>query len=304
MKLWHYQYSGLDIASELPLPEWAAFEVAPSDTAEVRFSLSSPAVAAQTPDNWFEVTAQHCCLHIPEIAVYQVISGAKITITPLPNAGMREVRLFLIGSAWGALCYQRGRLPLHASVIRVGESAVAFCGDSGAGKSSLAAAFLKRDYALISDDLCLCDFSDETTPKVWPSTTRLKLWHEALEVLGWEQRELERDHFRAEKFHLSCPESGNIQRPVPLRAIYLLQWGELALTRLKGSRALHSVVENATYRGELIDPATQVAAHWKRCAQMVSKVPVWEFSRPRDWEQMEVALEILTRQWSSRDADV
>lgn len=303
LNIWHYHYSGLGIASELPLLEWAAFEVAPFEVADVRFSLRSPAPASPSKDpDWF-LDAHECSFLVPEIAFFSVTGGRQITVTPLPAAGMSEIRLFLLASAWAALCYQRDLLPLHASVIQVGESAVAFCGESGAGKSSTAAWLCERGHSLMSDDLCVCHFADSVggnpVPAVWPSTTRLKLWDETIQVLGWQEREKERDHFRFEKFHFPAPGPGaNLRCPLPLRAIYLLKWGEPSLSQLKGSRALRGVVENATYRGDLLD-ATQVAAHWTRFTRLVTHVPVWEFSRPRDWEQMENALHDLRGHWRS-----
>ena len=226
------------------------------------------------------------------------MGGSHIVITPVPSAGMREVRVFLLASVWSALCYQRGQLLLHASVIQVGGSAVAFCGGSGVGKSSTAAWLLQRGYAPVSDDLCLCRLSPDKPPAVWASTTRLKLWNESLQALGWDFKALERAYQGADKFHLPCQDlSPSLHHPLPLRAIYHLQWGELSVTRLKGSQALRCVVENATYRGDLLDAMTQAGPHWTQCAQLVSQVPVWEFSRPRNWERMEAALQMLREHW-------
>jgi hypothetical protein len=294
LKLWYYKYSGLCIASELPLPEWANFEVSVAEVVNVRFSLQSPTRSPQTDTfNSLLLKAQRCYFEVSEVAAFEVNQGNHITITPYPRAGIREIRLFLIAAAWVALCYQRDLLPLHASVVQVGESAIAFCGDSGAGKSSTAAWLLDQGHSLISDDLCVCQFAENTSPSVWPSGTRLKLWNETLHTLGWQEREMERDHFRAEKFYLSSQKfAGN--RPLPLRAIYLLEWDELAISRLKGSQALRGFIENATYGRHFIDE-TQVAGHWKRCTQLISGVPVWKFSRPRDWGQMEKSLQMLQK---------
>jgi len=79
------------------------------------------------------------------------------------------VRLYLLGSAWGALCYQRDLLVLHASAVRVDGRAVAFCGRPGMGKSTLAAWLAESGHALVSDDLARF----ETLPREGHSSTLL-----------------------------------------------------------------------------------------------------------------------------------
>ena len=64
-----------------------------------------------------------------------------------------DVRLFLLGSVWGALALQRGLLPLHASAVGRGRTVHAFTGPPGAGKSTLAAALAARGYPLFTDDM-------------------------------------------------------------------------------------------------------------------------------------------------------
>nr|HMQ52593.1 hypothetical protein [Anaerolineae bacterium] len=200
MTCWNYRYAGLNVVSELPLSEWAIFEqVEPFADAHVRITLQSTRSGSisQPADVW--ITPDEYCFSIPETGDYRVARGREIIITPAPEAGQAELRLFLLGTAWSALCYQRGILALHASVIWVNEQAIAFCGPSGAGKSSLAAGFVARGYPLIGDDLCCFDFAAGGA-QVYPSAPRLKLWREALTNLGWPGEHLPRDHFRFDKF--------------------------------------------------------------------------------------------------------
>jgi hypothetical protein len=317
---WHYQYSGLQITSEIQLPEWSVFEIErlPGDC-DVHLALkTAPDEAPASGEVSFVVEAQRYQFRVQGVGSYHVENGRTVTVEALPGAGAPELRLFLLGSAWSALCYQRGMLPIHGSVVQVGGGAVAFSGPSGAGKSSTAAWLAQRGFGLVSDDLCVVDFSRESRPCVWPSTGRLKLWDSALDALGKTSDGLQRDHFRTEKFHLPWPTAGvhqtngaeldeavpvkesnkgTVCQPVPLRAFYLLEWGETGLTRLTGSEALRRLIAAATYRGDLVEPTSGLADHWEQFTRLTQDVPVWEFRRPQDWSGMNEAMNMLQDQW-------
>lgn len=282
--------------SELPLPEWAPFEShRPFDDLDVRITLARD--VAQAPDESLPIiTADHYCFSIPEVGYYRVQSGKEIEVALVAGAEMREVRLFLLGSAWAALCYQRGLFPLHASVVQLGSEAVAFCGASGAGKSTIAAWLAQRSYPLVSDDLCRLELPAEGRPRAWPAPAQLRLWSDALGALGWSTTGLERDHFRIDKFHLPWTEARTAQ-PVPLRAIYLVEAGEIGISRMTGMGGLRRTVASVTYRGELLEAMGQAAAHWRRCTELLRRVPVWEFRRPRGWSAMEAAMDRLIQHW-------
>lgn len=297
MGRWHYLYSGLRVTSELVLPEWRAFEsTKPYDDPDVVIRLDREAPAEPSPI----LTAEQYRFHVEGVGDYCVNAGREIRIVIEPEAGARETRLFLLGSAWGALCYQRGVLVLHSSVVQVHEQAVAFCGESGVGKSSIAAWLATRGYPMVADDLCRFDAGADSV-RVYPAARRFKLWREALCKLGWPGDGLERDHFRIDKYHVPADErEASLERQMntlPLRAIYLLAWGEVAVTRLTGLAALRGLIEAATYRGDLLEPMGQLAAHWQRCAVLARCVPIFRFRRPLDWLAMDGAMRRLSTHW-------
>ena len=310
MERWHYAYAGLRVTSELPIPEWAVFGQPTSfDDADVLIALGSTQTSevSKTSEVW--ITADEYRFHIPEAGDYWVRHGREIIVTPAPGAGAIEIRLFLLGSAWGALCYQRGVLAFHSSVVQacgepfifqgklresIGDRAIAFCGETGSGKSSVAAWLIARGYCLVSDDLSRFEVAAGQA-RVYPSAPRLKLWRDALDVMGWSSDELERDHFRMDKFHLDLTGFWKPVRsaPLPLCAIYLLEWGEPGIARLTGMTALRRLVAGATYRGDLLEPMGRIATHWQRCAELARHVPIWKFARPRDWAAFDAAMEML-----------
>jgi hypothetical protein len=122
-------------------------------------------------------------LNVDGTARFLVLDGKKIIIQKENNAEDRDVRLLLFGSAMGALLYQRGWLPLHGCAVKAGDSAYIITGVSGAGKSALTAALLKRGYSVLSDDISPITAGDEGEPMVYPGLPFLMLWADVLEKM-------------------------------------------------------------------------------------------------------------------------
>jgi hypothetical protein len=295
MKRWRYCYAGLNVISDIQLPEWEIFETGDADgSPDVRIVLGDAPPESFTP----HIGADSYCFQVEAVGAYRVQHGDSIQVAVQSKVGMREVRLFLLGTAWGVLCYQRGILALHASVVEVTGEAVAFCGVSGAGKSTMAAWLMDQGYPLIADDLCRFDISG-TRPGVYPAAPRLKLWRDALEHFNRDTGDLERDHFRMDKYHLPVTNGHTGQpvarreSPIPLRAVYLLSWGEPEIARLKGLNALYALIQAATYRGELLEPMGLTAAHWHRCASIARTAPIFRLTRPQDWSAASEAKDLV-----------
>jgi hypothetical protein len=88
---------------------------------------------------------------------YAVLDGESITFQPSKGVS-RSLASFMMetmatGSAFAILLRQRGFLALHAAVLRKGEYTIAFVGDSGYGKSTLAEFFSQAGYQVLSDDI-------------------------------------------------------------------------------------------------------------------------------------------------------
>ena len=296
---WIYQYGGLRVVSELHLPEWEPFVVAPW-----------PGVAAALPDVRIVfgqldhagpeplISQTEYAFRVPGVGAFQIRNGCEIVVSPEDSVRKRKLRPWVLGSGWGALCYQRGGLVAHASAVQVGEAAVLFCARSGGGKSTLAAKLGTRGYALVSDDLCRIEIPAQGAPTVYPAAPRLKLWQDALSNLGLNTERMEPDHLREGKFHLSAVACGLVNR-LPLGAIYLLEWGEPGIRRLSGLTAFRHFLAAGTWRPKLLEAMGLISGHAQRCMDVVQRVPVWEFKRPRDLPATEESVTRLTGHWEA-----
>ena len=222
---------------------------------------------------------------IPEVATFRIASGSHIIVDPEPGVAERNVALYLLGSAFGALLHQRGLLPLHANGIDIGGRAVAFMGPSRAGKSTLAAWFQRKGCSIIADDVCVIGFHGDGTPYAIPGLPRLRLWAEALDHLRHDYSGLERSYFGAEqveKYDVPIDEKSVATENVPVAAIYLLdQAEEASIERLEGADAAAGVFAN-TYRGTFLPATGGEQRHWAAATQLVRSVPVFRAARVWD----------------------
>jgi hypothetical protein len=125
----------------------------------------------------------------------------------------------------------------------------------------------------------------------------MKLSPAALESGGWTKDGLERELPLAK---LCLPwRAPRAQEPMPLRAIYLLEWGEPRVARLRGFAAVQRFLAAATYRPQLLEPPEELARHWHQCVEIVRRVPVWQLSRPRDWSALDQVMGVLSERLAS-----
>lgn len=269
-----YLVFGLVLDSELSLPELLpAHADAPADVT-IRFGEAGDEHLI-TPD---EVN-----LVIPKVGAYRVRGGREVSIAAREGASPRNLRLFLLGSAFGAVIHQRGLLPLHANAIDIDGHAVAFMGHSGAGKSTMAAWFLDRGHRILADDVCVVVPDETGVPLAYPGIPRLRLWREALERSGRGTDGLELAFDDMDKYNLPTPEP-NRSGPIPLSHVYLLEKAEEEggpdIRALSGVAALDALVAN-TYRGGYLARMGGTERHLMACLQLVRRVPV--FGAHRVW---------------------
>lgn len=283
-----YRHSGCLVRSELELPEWHAFAVDDGSEPDVSIRFAGEPGDAAPPNHSPVMDGDALRFSVPDVGTWRVSGGNEIAIQPCRDPTSIEVRLFTLGSAWGALGYQRGWPMLHGSAVLGPKGAVLFCGPQGAGKSTLAAALAQQGLPLVSDDLSRAEpgRADKAT-RLWPSSTRHKLWAEAIAALGLSGRERVQDYFRAEKFHLESSTSVPVELPVPLVGIYALEFGDsFAIERLRGGGAATSVLRETIYRPLFLEAMGRLPEQAVYAARIAASVPVWRLTRPADLAQL------------------
>lgn len=279
--MYRHRVFGLVIESQIELPELSA---EPGGAApDVIVTLGS--VAPIAPD-YYRVAEGEVILDCEGAGRYRAEGGRTIVIDPDPGADEGTVRIYLLGSALGAILHQRGLLPLHSNGVVVDGRAVAFAGPPGAGKSTLAAWFHDRGHRLLSDDVCVLE-PCEAGFLAHPGVPRLRLWRDALEASGRSAEDYAQAFDGWEKY-LVRANLHDAGQPVPLSHIYLLRSGdreEVEIRRLTGTQAVQALVEN-TYRGSYVRGLGQSERHFRGCVSLATTVPVFEVTRPWSLERL------------------
>jgi hypothetical protein len=232
-----YHFNGLKLESDFHLPALAPWDGpchARPDIV-VRRALVPPRL--DSPDHiapLFQTKgASEYLLALPGTGRILIRNGDEVLVDPEPGADPSTI---LSGPLQAVLWHQRGLLPLHGSVVVVGNRAIALCGHSAAGKSTLAAVLAGRGHAVVADDVCVID---PQRALVLAGSGRLRLWRDALERLGVEPGALQRAARDKEKYVLDCG-VGSAQERHPLAAAIVLsryQTGAVNIERLRGARA-------------------------------------------------------------------
>ena len=295
-----YRVFGLRIRSEVELPE-----LFPADDADPDVTIRWGSVPAGAAAQHIVADGDALLMNIDEVARFRIEAGRSILIDPAPNVPERNVRLFLLGSAFGALLHQRGMLPLHANAIEIGGRAVAFMGPSGSGKSTLAAWFHDRGHKVLADDVCVIGFDDDWVPHACPGLPRLRLWADALQLMGRDLQGLNRSFLsnELEKFDVPMDAAFTARSRMPLAAIYLLDRGaEFSIVPLRGIEAADAVFAN-TYRGEYLAKTSGQQQHWESAVRLVRGTPVFRAIREWDPNTIEARCSGLlqhAREWGKR----
>lgn len=273
---------GVRLASELPCPEIIRGGDDQTPDAVVRFGevperLADPAAAGLR----YQVGPGEMLLTVDGIARYWVRGGREIVIDPDDDADLDSIRVFLLGSAMGALLQQRGLLVLHASAIETPLGAVAFMGRSGAGKSALAAAMCARGYRVLTDDLCAVEI-DDGGPRILPGFPRVRLWADTLKKLSEPSDNLRRVRPSIEKYSWPLAEAFCTESQ-PLKCLYALETtneGCLSLETVRQIDAM-AVVRDNVYRGQFVNGHGLDGAYFRHCATIARGVELKTARRPQ-----------------------
>lgn len=215
-----------------------------------------------------------------------------MNIQPVRDGAELDIRSYLLGSIFAALCHQRGLLPIHASAVATPAGAFGFVGASGAGKSSLAAFLAGQGFPLVSDDILLVDPDAPADRRVIPVAPWLKLWTTTLDALGAKQEGLSRVFTDDEKYRYT----GTPTRvdPLPLAGLVLLERSEgpPGIERLSAAEAVRSLLDH-TYQAWLVRALGLTEDYFLRCGMVLAGTRALRLRRPWGFDAMPAALDVL-----------
>lgn len=118
-------------------------------------------------------------LTFPDVCDVAVdVDRRAVRVSALPGVTAETIRHILLDQVVPRLIAAAGRIVLHASAVETPIGTVAFLGEGGTGKSTLAAAFSAAGDALVCDDALVIDVAGGR-PCATPGYPRLRLFPDA-----------------------------------------------------------------------------------------------------------------------------
>jgi energy-coupling factor transporter ATP-binding protein EcfA2 len=300
----YYRISGLSVASEFPLPGAvpAAAILASETDVTVRRVREIPTLQAPQilGPNW-AIDGDRFVLRVPRVANFLVTAGRDIAMQIEAGVAESDAVVFLLGTAFGVLLYQRGRIVLHASAVQVGDSAVLFCGKSGAGKSTIAAALNKLGYAHVTDDVCCIDFDMEGCPVVLSDGRMLKLWLDAVTEIDLGDRKGDAVRSMIDKFYVDP--AVPLRAPAPrIAAIYALREQRAPLEvgiETPGLLDATQILRRGLYRARLMATMGLSGTFLAKVMEIQRRAGVYYLTRPFNMAAMPDVTSRLEAHWQA-----
>jgi hypothetical protein len=189
-----YKAYGSVLESGIPLPELPPTE---QTTPEFTFQLSLPRQQESISVRWFHQWGfseekvwlyfgkqeDSYLLRFPDLADFHVsATGKRVRCYPVAEVPLETLRHLFLDQVFPLALSRRGKLVLHASSVMTEGGAISFVGETGAGKSTLAASFAKEGFSFITDD-CLLLEENRGQLMAFPGYPGLRLWPDVVSRL-------------------------------------------------------------------------------------------------------------------------
>jgi hypothetical protein len=268
--LFAYTAYELGIHSEIPLPGLKITRNPAEDVfVRLRALANIASAGARSASSFLGET--------PGVATFLVRDGKEIIVDPAPAGDVSILCTILLGPILAVLLRQRGLAVIHASGVTINGRAVAFVGQSGWGKSTIAEAFYKRGYGVITDDVMAVSIG-EKCPEVLPGYPSIKLFPDSARFLQCEDSTTHKVNSQTEKraHSVAC---GFPQGRRRLRRMYILSNGDSNIVApLHLQEVFVELVRNSRAI-TLLNDAQSLNAHLNQCSRLAAEVPAFRLKR-------------------------
>lgn len=298
----YYKAFGLQIHSEIPLPELADGDAGVQADLHIREETFTLPEVHQTMIYRRGIRASFgrdeyaLYLDWAGVGAFKAIGGNELVFSRATNDG-NLISLFTVSEALGLILFQKGYFLLHASSVAVGEEAWCFMGAPGAGKSTTAAAFVKAGSKLLSDDLTAITFDDSGKPFIVPAYPQLKIWDKTVNGLQYDKASLAPVSEGINKFSYQ-PKEGFSTQVVPLGKVLFLHnnANDIAEQNLAAGEIPGEMVSNFPLPAELLT-GDYLQKHFFQSLQCAQWAEILYKRRPEGFAHLEKWVQDSIRQY-------
>ena len=208
-------------------------------------------------------------------------SGRTVSVYWPPGETSQSAAYYFTGPVLAFLLRRSGKTLLHGSAVASAQGAIAFLGQSGAGKSTTAAAMLQQGVATVTDDVITLEPAAGGW-SVQPGYAGMRLWQDSVEALFGSAAVVPRlvDHSESwpgwDKRFLEVDKAGSFStEPAMLKAIYILAPRGAGAPRIELLGPAQQLIElEINVFQPMLREAAQRQADLALFAAMLRQVPV------------------------------
>jgi hypothetical protein len=312
-----YSVFGLLFRSNLPIPGLLPAEL--SRRHDIQINLGSvPAGPANTHEKLRYATAYTDEAGEPALRIWEAEHGKFLHMAYYDRtefwldrdvqtvwarwsgkSSLENTLSYFVGPVIGLLLRLRGVVCLHGSVVAINERGVIFVGPAGAGKSTTAAAFARRGFAVLSDDIAALHEEDNKF-FVQPGYPRVNLWPNSVKMLYGSADSLPRILSQWDKRCLALGQDNETrfeERTLPIGPIYVLGdptvESDRTVESMTQKTAILALIAN-TYAANFLD-SQQRADEFATLSRLVATVAVRKINPRRGALHVEELCDAILR---------
>jgi hypothetical protein len=214
-------------------------------------------------------------------------SDLIVTSWPLKDVSQNTIEHLVVDQVWPRIIAHYGSLVLHAAGVLIDDSAVLLIGQSGFGKSTLAASFQQNGFQLLGDDAMVIvdDRGEQRCRAVYPS---LRLFPDSITTLfDGTVRSSEVGTYTVKRnIHVAASTAENENFPVKA-VFFLCPCGSdemLVVKPVATSNACMKMIEHSFW----LDPTniSLTIAKMTSASALAGSVAAYDLSYQRDYHQL------------------
>jgi hypothetical protein len=242
-------------------------------------------------------------LRFPDLADFEVsVDGHEVCCWPVPEVSESTVQHLYLNQVLPLALAKQGKLVFHASAVEIGDGAVAFIGESGRGKSTLAASFATSGFRFLTDDGLEVEPGDGGY-QVIPSHPSIRLWDDSQQALiSAGARKAPPVQFTSKARFLAGDDIVFCEQPRPLHCVYFLGEGtqqQPVFERMNPAEALIELVKHSFLLD--IEEREMLAAQFDELSRLVSQPVYYRLDYPRRFKDLALVRQAIVEHVTNED---
>ncbi len=248
--------------------------------------------------NWtgFYRQEQGYLIRFPALADFLVSpDGNEILMTPVAGVGETTLSHLLHNQIFPLAWSHQGKQVLHASAVIINDKAIAFLGQSGRGKSTLATSFATSGCPFLSDDSLVVTESGNGFI-VPPGQATIRLWHDSLDNLVSASTLM---HPQLDYTDKACiiadSQIRHHEKEARLGALFCLEDDRsesITIRKIRGQDAILYLVRNSLVLD--VEDTGTLRRNFAQISTLAERIPIFRLGFPHDYAQLSLVRNRIT----------